>query len=107
MDANVRAIDLQTTVFSFRAISYTFIAGNAASLAIIVFGDLTSQAQLAVAAFVVMLNLFSALSFDNSLRSMSDLAKEMGWKGPFGFYRTFALIICIVSAVTQLLAIYA
>jgi hypothetical protein len=107
MDANVRASDYQTTVFSFRSISYTFTAGNAASLAIIVFGDLTSQAQLALAAFVVMLNLASALSFDNSLRAMSVLAKEMGWKGPFGFYRIFCLVVCIVAAVTQLLAIYA
>ena len=117
MDANVRASDYQTTVMSFRSISYTFTVGNAASLAIIVFGDLTSQAQLALAAFVVMLNLASALSFDNSLRASSVLARDLqnensnygkaAGKAPFGFYRTFCLVVCIVAAVTQLLAIYA
>ena len=117
MDANVRASDYRSTIISFRSSSFTFTVGNIASLVIIVFGDLTSQAQLALAAFVVILNLASVLSFENAIGGFSVLAKDqqnensnMGkeaGKAPFGFFRIFCLVICIVAAVTQLLAIYA
>ena len=117
MDANVRASDSRSTVIGFESSAIRNLVGNAASLAIIVFGDLTSQAQLALAAFVVINNLASALSFDNQIGSFSVLAKDQqnensnygkeAGKAPFGFYRIFCLVICIVAAVTQLLAIYA
>ena len=117
MDANVRASDYRSTVISFELSAITLTVGNIASLVIIVFGDLTSQAQLAVAAFVVILNLASALSFDNGIGGFSVLAKDLqnensnfgkeAGKAPFGFFRIFCLVICIVAAVTQLLAIYA
>ena len=117
MDANVRASDYRSTVISFESSTFQFVVGNVASLAIIVFGDLTSQAQLALAAFVVILNLASVLSFENAIGGFSVLAKDqqnensnMGkeaGKAPFGFYRIFCVVSCIVAAVTQLLAIYA
>ena len=117
MDANVRASDYRSTVISFESSTFQFFVGNVASLAIIVFSDLTSQAQLALAAFVVILNLVSALSFENGIGSFSVLAKDLqnentnfgkeAGKAPFGFYRIFCVVACIVAAVTQLLAIYA
>ena len=116
MDANVRASDSRSTVIGFESTAIRNIVGNAASLAIIVFGDLTSQAQLALAAFVVINNLASALSFDNQIGSFSVLAKDQqnentnygkaAGKAPFGFYRIFSVVACIVAAVTQLFAIY-
>ena len=117
MDANVRASDYRSTVISFESSSFQFVVGNIASLVIIVFGDLTSQAQLALAAFVVINNLAGAVSFDSAIGGFSVLAKDLqnensnmgkeAGKAPFGFYRIFCLVICIVAAVTQLLAIYA
>ena len=77
MDANVRASDYRSTIISFRSSSFTFTVGNIASLVIIVFGDLTSQAQLALAAFVVINNLAGAVSFDSAIGGFSVLAKDL------------------------------
>ena len=77
MDANVRASDYRSTVISFESSTFQFVVGNIASLAIIVFGDLTSQAQLALAAFVVINNLAGAVSFDSAIGGFSVLAKDL------------------------------
>ena len=87
------------------------------ALAINSFAHLNSKSQLALAAFVVMLNIASFLSFDTELKQFAALTADaageksqyvkMGAKVPYTAFRLFCFVISVVAIVTQLRAIYA
>ena len=66
---------------------------------------------------VVIVNIASLLSFDQDLKTFAALSADTGDEkshyaslantSPWGAFRVFCLIICIVAAVTQVMAIYA
>ena len=117
MDQNLNAPRLHSQVLGFNATRTLFILGNMASMAVISFADLGSQAQLALASMVVIVNIASLLSFDQDLKTFAALSADTGDEkspyaslantSPWGAFRVFCLIICIVAAVTQVMAIYA
>jgi hypothetical protein len=116
MDQNLNAARVHNAELGFNTSRMTFIFGNASAIAINAFADLNSQAQLSLAAFVVIGNLASFLSFDTELKSFEAVAKDSsgenshyvtgGSKTPWGTFRAFCLLICLVLAVTQVMAIY-
>jgi hypothetical protein len=101
----------------FNTTRMTFVFGNIATIALNVLADLSSQEKLALSAFVVMLNIASFLSFDTELKIFAALSKDTGDENstyaaggkqtPWGAFRVFCTIICLVAAVTQLMAINA
>jgi hypothetical protein len=97
-----------------------FIFGNLATLAMITFGDLDlggNPLKLALSAIVVIINIASVLSFDTELKQFQAVGHDTndenshyskaGAKNPWGAFRIFCLLICVVAAVTQLMAINA
>ena len=117
MDHNLVARRFHNNEIGFNTTRKTFLFGNAALLAINSFADLSSSSKLALSAFVVMLNLASLLAFDTELKTFAALAKDNadenshyvteGKQTPWGAFRVFCLLICIVAAVTQVMAINA
>ena len=104
-------------MLGFNATRTLFVLGNMATIAVISFADLGSQAQLALASMVLIVNFVSLLSFEQDLKTFAALAADMGDEkshfasggkaSPWGAFRVICLIICIVLAVTQVMAIYA
>ncbi len=94
-----------------------FIFGNLATLAIHAFADLDSASQLALSALVIILNVASVLSFDTELKQFAAINQDTndansnfakaGNAIPYGAFRIFCLLICLVAAVTQVMAINA
>ena len=117
MDQNLNAPRLHSQVLGFNATRTLFILGNMATIAVISFADVGSQAQLALASMVVIVNIASLLSLEQDLKTFAALAADMGdekshyasggMASPWGAFRVICLIICIVLAVTQVMAIYA
>jgi hypothetical protein len=117
MDQNLNAARVHNAELGFNTSRMTFIFGNASAIAINSFADLHSQTQLALAAFVIVLNIASFLSFDTELQQFAAVAKDSagenshylsaGTKTPWGAFRAFCFLICLVLAVTQVMAIYA
>jgi len=116
MDQNLNAKRVHNTELGFNTTRMVFIFGNLATLAMITFGDLTSDPfKLALSAFVVILNIASLLSFDTELKTFAALTKDSGddnsayvsagKANPWGAFRVFCLVICVVAAVTQWMAI--
>lgn len=117
MDQNLNIKRAHNTELGFNTSRMTYVLGNIGAIAINSFADLTSQSQVALSAFVVILNLVSFLSFDTELKQFAAITKDSseenshyideGKKTPFGAFRAVCLIICVVAAVTQLMAINA
>jgi len=94
-----------------------FIFGNLGTLAIHAFADLDSASKMALSAFVIIINIASVLSFDTELKQFEAVGKDTsdensnydnaGSKNPWGAFRIFCLLICVVAAVTQWMAINA
>ena len=117
MDQNLNVKRFHNNELGFNTTRMTFLFGNAATLAINAFADLDSASKLALSAFVVMLNFASLLAFDSELKTFLALSKDAGKekseyvtagkKTPWGAFRVFCLLICVVAAVTQVMAINA
>jgi len=117
MDQNLNATRGHSARLASNATRTLFILGNMASIAVISFADLGSQAQLALASMVVIVNIASLLSFDQDLKTFAALTADAGDEksncaslaktSPWGAFWVFCLIICIVAAVTRVMAIYA
>jgi hypothetical protein len=117
MDQNLSAKRFHNNELGFNTTRMTFLFGNSATLAINAFADLDSASKLALSAFVIMLNLASLLAFDSELKTFLALSKDAGdekseyaaegRKTPWGAFRVFCLVICVVAAVTQIMAINA
>ena len=76
MDQNLNAKRVHNTELGFNTTRMVFIFGNLATLAMITFGDLSSDPfKLALSAFVIIINIASVLSFDTELSSLRLLAK--------------------------------
>ena len=117
MDHHVNAQRTHNNELGFNTTRMTFLFGNAAALAINAFADLDSASKLALSAFVVILNIASLLSFDAELKIYAALTKDTGDENsayakngketPWGAFRVFCVLICVVAAVTQWMAINA
>ena len=117
MDQNLNAKRFHNNELAFNTTRMTFLFGNAATLGINSFADLSSSAKLALTAFVVILNIASLLAFDTELKTFSALSKDAGdeksaystegSKTPWGAFRVFCALICVVALVTQWMAINA
>ena len=117
MDQNAGMGRLHVVELGFNTTRMTFIFGNAAALAINAFADLDSASKMALSAFVVILNIASLLSFDTELKTFAALTKDngddnsayasAGKENPWGAFRVFCVLICVVAAVTQWMAINA
>ena len=117
MDHHVNAQRTHNNELGFNTTRMTFLFGNAAALAINAFADLDSASKLALSAFVVILNIASLLSFDAELKIYAALTKDTGDENsayakngketPWGAFRVFCILICVVAAVTQWMAINA
>ena len=117
MDQNAGMGRLHVVELGFNTTRMTFLFGNAAALAINAFADLDSASKLALSAFVVILNIASLLSFDAELKIYAALTKDTGDENsayakngketPWGAFRVFCVLICVVAAVTQWMAINA
>jgi len=117
MHQNLNETRVRSTLLASNATRTLFILGNMASIAVISFADLGSQAQLALASMVVIVNILSLLALDQDLKNLAALSADAGDEqshyasvaktNPWGAFRVFGLIICIVAAVTQVMAICA
>lgn len=117
MDQNLNVHRSHVSELGFNTTRMSFLLGNAAAIAINSFADLDSQSQVALSAFVVILNMTSFLAFDTELKQFAALTKDAsdenshyvneGKKTPFGAFRVVCLLICLVAAVTELMAINA
>ena len=118
MDQNLNAKRVHNTELGFNATRMVFIFGNLATLAMITFGDLTSDSlKLALSAIVIIINIASVLSFDTELKQFQTIGQDTneensnyakaGAKNPWGAFRVFCVLICVVAAVTQWMAINA
>jgi hypothetical protein len=118
MDQNLNARRVHNTELGFNTTRMVFIFGNLATLAMITFGDLSSDPfKLALSAFVIIINIASVLSFDTELKQFEAIGKDTheeksnyaqaGSKNPWGAFRVFCLLICVAAAVTQFMAINA
>ena len=117
MDHHLNAQRVHNNELGFNTTRMTFLFGNAAALAINAFADLDSASKLALSAFVVILNIASLLSFDAELKIYAALTKDTGDENsayakngketPWGAFRVFCMLICVVAAVTQWMAINA
>jgi len=67
MDQNLNATRVHSQVLGFNATRTLFVLGNMATIAVISFADLGSQAQIALASMVVIVNFVSLLSFEQDL----------------------------------------
>ena len=117
MDHHLNAQRVLNNELGFNTTRMTFLFGNAATLAINAFADLDSASKMALSAFVVILNIASLLSFDTELKTYAALTKDngddnsayasAGKENPWGAFRVFCVLICVVAAVTQWMAINA
>jgi hypothetical protein len=117
MDHHVNAQRTHNNELGFNTTRMTFLFGNAAALAINAFADLDSASKMALSAFVVILNIASLLSFDTELKTFAALSQDNGdeksayangaKQNPWGAFRVFCVLICVVAAVTQWMAINA
>jgi len=120
MDQHLNARRVHNTELGFNTTRMVFIFGNLATLAMITFGDLDlggNPLKLALSAIVVIINIASVLSFDTELKQFQAVGHDTndenshyskaGAKNPWGAFRIFCLLICVVAAVTQLMAINA
>jgi hypothetical protein len=72
---------------------------------------------MALSAFVIIINIASVLSFDTELKQFEAVGKDTqdensnysnaGSKNPWSAFRVFCVLICVVAAVTQWMAINA
>ena len=77
--------------------------------------DLSDGSKLALSVAVLILNISCVLSFDAELKIYAALSKDAGDENsayaknsretPWGVFRVFCLVICVVAAVAQLMAI--
>ena len=117
MDHHLNAQRFHNNELGFNTTRMTFLFGNAGALAINAFADLDSASKMALSAFVVILNIASLLSFDAELKTFVALTKDSGddnsayasagKANPWGAFRVFCVLICVVAAVTQWMAINA
>jgi len=117
MDQNLGSQRVHNTYLGFNTTRMIFTFGNIAAIAVNVFGDLDSSAKIALSAFVVLLNLSSLLSFENELKQFEAISKDtnsensnysnVGASSPWGGFRVFCALICVIATVTQLMAINA
>jgi hypothetical protein len=117
MDHHLNAQRTHNNELGFNTTRMTFIFGNSATLAINAFADLDSASKMALSAFVVILNIASLLSFDTELKTFAALTKDngddssayasTGKENPWTAFRIFCVLICVVAAVTQWMAINA
>jgi hypothetical protein len=117
MDQHLNAQRVHNTELGFNTTRMVFIFGNAATPAINAFADLDSASKLALSAFVIIINIASVLSFDTELKQFEAIGKDTndensnysnaGNKNPWAAFRVFCLLICVVAAVTQWMAINA
>jgi hypothetical protein len=115
MDQNLNAARGHNVELGFNTTRMLFIFGNLAAIAIDALADLSDGSKLALSAFVVILNIACVLSFDTELKIFASLTKDAGdensayAKGgkqtPWGAFRVFCLVICVVAAITQWMAI--
>ena len=115
MDQHVNAQRVHNTELGFNTTRMVFIFGNLATLAIHAFADLDSASKMALSAFVIIINIASVLSFDTELKQFEAIGKDTmdensnyaqaGSKNPWGAFRIFCVLICVVAAVTQWMAI--
>jgi hypothetical protein len=117
MDQHLNAQRVHNTELGFNTTRMVFIFGNLATLAIHAFADLDSASKMALSAFVIIVNLASVLSFDTELKQFEAIGKDTqdensnyakaGTKNPWSAFRVFCVLICVVAAVTQWMAINA
>ena len=117
MDQHLNASRVHNTELGFNTTRMVFIFGNLATLAIHAFADLDSASQLALSALVIIVNLASVLSFDTELKQFAAISQDTsdensnyakaGSSNPWGVFRIFCLLICLVAAVMQVMAINA
>ena len=117
MDQHLNAARVHNTELGFNTTRMVFIFGNLATLVIHAFADLDSASQLALSALVIIVNLASVLSFDTELKQFAAISQDTsdensnyakaGSSNPWGVFRIFCLLICLVAAVTQVMAINA
>jgi hypothetical protein len=117
MDQHLNAQRVHNTELGFNTTRMIFIFGNLGTLAIHAFADLDSASKMALSAFVIIINIASVLSFDTELKQFEAIGKDTneeksnyaqaGSKNPWGAFRVFCLLICLVAAITQVMAINA
>jgi hypothetical protein len=117
MDQHLNAQRVHNTELGFNTTRMTFIFGNLGTLAIHAFADLDSASKMALSAFVIIINIASVLSFDTELKQFEAVGKDTqdensnysnaGSKNPWSAFRVFCVLICVVAAITQWMAINA
>ena len=117
MDQNVGIGRLHVVELGFNTTRMLFTFGNLAAIAIDALADLSDGSKLALSVAVVILNISCVLSFDAELKIYAALSKDTGDENtayakngketPWGVFRIFCLLICVVAAVTQVMAINA
>jgi hypothetical protein len=117
MEQNVGIGRLHVVELGFNTTRMLFTFGNLAAIAIDALADLSDGSKLALSAAVVILNISCVLSFDAELKIYAALSKDTGDENsayakngketPWGAFRIFCLLICVVAAVTQVMAINA
>ena len=115
MDQNIGIGRLKVVELGFNTTRMLFTFGNLAAIAIDALADLSDGSKLALSVAVVILNLSCVLSFDTELKIFASLSKDTGDENsayanggrttPWGAFRVFCLVICVVAAVTQWMAI--
>ena len=117
MDQHLNAARAHNVELGFNNTRTLFTFGNLAAIAIDALADLSDGSKLALSVAVVILNLSCVLSFDTELKIFASLSKDTGDENsayanggkttPWGAFRVFCVVICVVAAVTQWMAINA
>ena len=115
MDQHLNAARAHNVELGFNNTRTLFTFGNLAAIAIDALADLSDGSKLALSVAVVILNISCVLSFDTELKIFAALSKDTGDENsayanggkqtPWGAFRVFCLVICVVAAVTQWMAI--
>jgi len=115
MDQQLNAARGHNVELGFNNTRTLFTFGNLAAIAIDALADLSDGSKLALSVAVVILNISCVLSFDAELKIFAALSKDSGDENtayarngretPWGVFRVFCLVICVVAAVTQWMAI--
>jgi hypothetical protein len=115
MDQHLNAARGHNVELGFNNTRTLFMFGNLGAIAIDALADLSDGSKLALSVFVVILNVACLLSFDTELKIFAALGKDAGDENsayvnggkqtPWGAFRVFCLVICVVAAVTQWMAI--
>ena len=115
MDQHLNAARGHNVELGFNNTRTLFIFGNLAAIAIDALADLNDGSKLALSVFVVIINIACLLAFDTELKIFSNLSKDTGDENSayaaggketsWGAFRVFCVLICVVAAVTQWMAI--